>query len=122
MVSNSRSSLYSISNIQDYNSNEDNSVNDENITQVTIKKVEKIKLQPKLHIGFGNFNFKGDISDNRNTGIIGQSGFQIGLSANLSEYINASILMEEGVVRVDGINRDDLPKFYEHYKYHWNKV
>ena len=101
---------YTPSKFQDTTVTEDNSVNDaENGTQVTIKKVEKIKLQPKLHIGFGNFNFKGDISDNRNTGIIGQSGFQIGLSTNLSEYINASLLMEEGVVRVDGINRDDLP-------------
>ena len=72
-------------------------------------KKEKVKLQPKLHVGFGNFNFKGDISDNRNTGIIGQSGFQIGLSANLSQYVDASILMEEGVVRVDGINQDELP-------------
>ena len=72
-------------------------------------KSEKIKLQPKLHIGFGNFNFKGDISDNRNTGIIGQSGFQIGLSANLSEYVDATIMMEEGIVRVDGINQDELP-------------
>ena len=45
----------------------------------------------------------------RNTGIIGQSGFQIGLSANLSQYVDASILMEEGVVRVDGINQDELP-------------
>ena len=59
-----------------------------------------------MHVGFGNFNFVGDISDNRNTGIIGQSGFQIGLSANLSEYLDASLLMEEGVVRVDGINRE----------------
>jgi hypothetical protein len=72
-------------------------------------KSEKIKLQPKLHIGFGNFNFKGDISDNRNTGIIGQSGFQIGLSANLSEYVDATIMMEEGIVRVDGVNQDELP-------------
>ena len=101
---------YTPSKFQDTTVTEDNSVNDaENGTQVTIKKVDKIKLQPKLHIGFGNFNFKGDISDNRNTGIIGQSGFQIGLSANLSEYINASLLMEEGVVRVNGINRDYLP-------------
>ncbi len=101
---------YIPSEYQDTIATENNSVNvAENGTQVTIKKVENIKLQPKLHIGFGNFNFKGDISDNRNTGIIGQSGFQIGLSANLSEYINAGLLMEEGVVRVDGINRDDLP-------------
>ena len=41
---------------------EDNSaIDSKNGTQVTINKVEKIKLQPKLHIGFGNFNFKGDI-------------------------------------------------------------
>ena len=86
---------YIPSEYQDTTATENNSVTDaENGTQVTVKKVEKIKLQPKLHIGFGNFNFKGDISDNRNTGIIGQSGFQIGLSANLSEYINASLLMD----------------------------
>ncbi len=101
---------YIPSEYQDTTVTEDNSVIDaENGTPVSINKVEKIKLQPKLHVGFGNFNFKGDISDNRNTGIIGQSGFQIGLSANLSEYIDASLLMEEGVVRVDGINRNDLP-------------
>lgn len=74
-----------------------------------IEAPKKFKLQPKLHIGFGNFNFKGDISDTRNTGIIGQSGFQVGLSANLSDYIDASILMEEGVVRVNGVSEDELP-------------
>ena len=101
---------YIPSEYQDTTVTEDNSdIDAENGTPVTINKAEKIKLQPKLHVGFGNFNFKGDISDNRNTGIIGQSGFQIGLSANLSEYVDASLLMEEGVVRVDGINRDDLP-------------
>jgi len=101
---------YIPSEYQDTTVTEDNSVIDaENGTPLSINKIEKIKLQPKLHVGFGNFNFKGDISDNRNTGIIGQSGFQIGLSANLSEYIDASLLMEEGVVRVDGINRNDLP-------------
>ena len=101
---------YIPSEYQDTTVIEDNSaIDDENGTPVSINKAEKIKLQPKLHVGFGNFNFKGDISDNRNTGIIGQSGFQIGLSANLSEFIDASLLMEEGVVRVDGINRNDLP-------------
>ena len=74
-----------------------------------MNKQKKSNLQPKLFIGFGNFNFKGDISDNRNTGIIGQSGFQIGLSSNLNEYVDVSLIMEEGVVRVDGINQDDLP-------------
>ena len=70
-------------------------------------------LQPKLHLGFGNFNFRGDISDTRNTGLIGQSGFQIGLSANLNDHIDAIILMEEGVLRVDGITRDDSPKNFK---------
>ena len=79
----------------------------------TVKNEEKIKLQPKLNIGFGNFNFKGDISDNRNSALIGQSGFQIGLSANLNEFVDASILMEEGVVRVDGISQDNLPKNFK---------
>ena len=33
-------------------------------------------LQPKLHLGFGNFNFRGDISDTRKM-YNRQSGFQI---------------------------------------------
>ena len=31
----------------------------------------------------------GDISDNRNSALIGQSGFQIGLSANLNDFVDA---------------------------------
>ena len=102
--------VYIPSEYQDTSVIEDNgTIYAENGTTVNIIKLEKFKLQPKLRVGFGNFNFEGDISDNRNTGIIGQSGFQIGLSTNLNEFIDASLLMEEGVVRVDGINRDDLP-------------
>ena len=71
------------------------------------------KLEPKLYIGFGNFNFRGDISDSRNSGLIGQSGFQIGLAASLNENIDAALIMQEGVVRVDGISRDDLPKNFK---------
>ena len=48
------------------------------------KPNEPKKLEPKLYIGFGNFNFRGDISDSRNSGLIGQSGFQIGLAASLN--------------------------------------
>lgn len=70
-------------------------------------------LQPKLHLGFGNFNFRGDISDNRTSGLIGQSGFQIGLSANLNDQVDAILQMEEGVLRVDGITRDDSPKNFK---------
>ena len=84
-----------------------------NIISDTVNKEKKIKLQPKLNIGFGNFNFIGDISDNRNSALIGQSGFQIGLSTNLNDFIDASILMEEGVVRVDGINQQNLPKNFK---------
>ena len=62
------------------------------------------KLEPKLYIGFGNFNFIGDISDTRNYGLIGQSGLQIGLAASLNENIDAALIMQEGVVRVDGIS------------------
>ena len=87
------------------------------------KLKKKLIFNPNCSFGFGNFNFRGDISDNRNTGIIGQSGFQIGLSANLNDYIDASLLMEEGVVRVDGVNQDELPiKLHEYNKYYWFKI
>ena len=86
----------------------------ENTSDTILDVVPKpFYLQPKLHLGFGNFNFRGDISDTRNTGLIGQSGFQIGLSANLNDHIDAIILMEEGVLRVDGITRDDSPKNFK---------
>ena len=86
----------------------------ENTSDTILDVVPKpFYLQPKLHLGFGNFNFRGDISDTRNTGLIGQSGFQIGLSANLKDHIDAIILMEEGVLRVDGITRDDSPKNFK---------
>ena len=61
-----------------------------NIISDTVNKEKKIKLQPKLNIGFGNFNFIGDISDNRNSALIGQSGFQIGLSTNLNDFNSSS--------------------------------
>lgn len=84
-----------------------------NADSISEKTPEPFYLQPKLHLGFGNFNFRGDISDTRNSGIIGQSGFQIGLSANLNDKIDAIMLMEEGVVRVDGITLDDSPKNFK---------
>ena len=65
------------------------------------------------YTGFGNFNFRGDISDSRTSGLIGQSGFQIGLSANLNDHVDAILQMEEGVLRVDGITRDDSPKNFK---------
>ena len=81
---------------------ESSAIDNNSDVQILNKPKSKANLQPKLFIGFGNFNFRGDISDNRNTGIIGQSGFQVGLSANLNEYIDASLIMEEGVV-LDGV-------------------
>ena len=35
--------------------------------------------------------------------------FQIGLSSNISDYIDASILMEEGILRVNGLTESELP-------------
>jgi hypothetical protein len=69
----------------------------------------KTKLQPKLIFGIGNFDYRGDISDSRNHGILSQSGFHIGLTANLNDFFDASIILEEGNVRVDGTTIEDLP-------------
>ena len=91
--------------------NSEDSVASQNLDVDTKSTPEQ--LEPKLYIGFGNYNFRGDISDTRNTGLIGQSGFQIGLAASLSENIEAALVMQEGVVRVDGISRDDLPKNFK---------
>ena len=53
---------YIPSEYQDTTVTEGNSAIDAaNGTSVTINKAEKIKLQPKLHVGFGNFNFIGDL-------------------------------------------------------------
>ena len=71
--------------------------------------LENVKFHPKLILGFSTFNFRGDISDNRKSGLIGRSGFQIGLSSNISDYIDASILMEEGILRVNGLTESELP-------------
>ena len=102
--------MYIPSEYKDTTLNESFSTTANNDSLLTLKnEVKKNKLQPKLYIGFGNFNFKGDISDTRNTGIIGQSGFQIGLTTNINEFIDASLLMEEGIVRVDGINQENFP-------------
>ena len=102
--------VYIPSEYKDTTLNESFSTTANNDSLLTLKnEAKKNKLQPKLYIGFGNFNFIGDISDTRNTGIIGQSGFQIGLSTNINEFIDASLLMEEGIVRVDGINQVNFP-------------
>ncbi len=102
--------VYIPSEYKDTTLNESFSTTANNDSLLTLKnEAKKNKLQPKLYIGFGNFNFKGDISDTRNTGIIGQSGFQIGLTTNINEFIDASLLMEEGIVRVDGINQENFP-------------
>ena len=102
--------VYIPSEYKDTTLNESFSTTANNDSLLTLKnEAKKNKLQPKLYIGFGNFNFIGDISDTRNTGIIGQSGFQIGLTTNINEFIDASLLMEEGIVRVDGINQVNFP-------------
>ena len=102
--------VYIPSEYKDTTLNESFSTTANNDSLLSLKnEAKKNKLQPKLYIGFGNFNFIGDISDTRNTGIIGQSGFQIGLTTNINEFIDASLLMEEGIVRVDGINHVNFP-------------
>ena len=93
----------------DYQNTTDEQLSDTTISTGVEKQKSRMTLKPLIHIGFGNFNFRGDISDTRNTGIIGQSGFQIGLSSKITNNINATIMMEEGIVRVDGLNRNDLP-------------
>ena len=68
------------------------------------------KLQPKVLFGLGQFNFEGDISDTRNNGLIGRTGMQFGLSANINDFFDANLIIEEGIVRVEGINHEDLPE------------
>ncbi len=68
------------------------------------------KLQPKVLFGLGQFNFKGDISDTRNNGLIGRTGMQFGLSANLNDFFDAALILEEGIVRVEGTNHENLPE------------
>ena len=63
------------------------------------------KLQPRALFGLGQFNFRGDVSDTRNNGLIGRTGMQFGLSANLNDFFDASLIIEEGIVRVEGINQ-----------------
>ena len=67
------------------------------------------KLQPKVFFGLGQFNFNGDISDTRNNGLIGRTGMQFGLSANINDFFDANLIIEEGIVRVEGTNQEDLP-------------
>ena len=68
------------------------------------------KLQPKVLFGLGQFNFEGDISDTRNNGLIGRTGMQFGLSANLNDFFDAALIVEEGIVRVEGTNHENLPE------------
>ena len=67
------------------------------------------KLQPKVFFGLGQFNFNGDITDTRNNGLIGRTGMQFGLSANINDFFDANLIIEEGIVRVEGTNQEDLP-------------
>lgn len=66
-------------------------------------------LQPKVLFGLGQFNFNGDISDTRNNGLIGRTGMQFGLSANLNDFFDAALILEEGIVRIEGTNHEELP-------------
>ncbi len=68
------------------------------------------KFQPRILFGLGQFNFSGDISDTRNNGLTGRTGMQFGLTTNINDFLEAGLVIEEGIVRVDGIDEDDLPK------------
>ena len=68
------------------------------------------KLQPKVLFGLGQFNFEGDISDTRNNGFIGRTGMQFGFSANLNDFLDAALIIEEGILRVEGTNHESLPE------------
>ena len=70
------------------------------------------KFQPKILFGMGEFNFKGDIEDTRNNGLIGRTGIHFGLSTNINDYFNLSIILQEGIVRVDGIKEESVPTNY----------
>ena len=73
------------------------------------KHVHQTKFLPKIFLGFGSFNFGGDISDSRNTGIVSRPGFKIGFSSNINDFFDATVYMQEGTLRVDGTSVDDLP-------------
>ena len=70
------------------------------------------KFQPKILFGMGEFNFKGDIEDTRNNGLIGRTGVHFGLSTNINDFFNLSIILQEGIVRVDGIKEESVPTNY----------
>ena len=78
----------------------------------TIKAIITKKFQPKILFGMGEFNFKGDIEDTRNNGLIGRTGVHFGLSTNINDYFNLSIILQEGIVRVDGIKEESVPTNY----------
>lgn len=78
-------------------------------SSINEKHEHKTKFLPKIFLGFGSFNFGGDISDSRNTGIISRPGFKIGFSSNINDFFDATIYMQEGRLRVDGTNSDDIP-------------
>ena len=42
--------------------------------------------------------------------MIGRTGMQFGLSANLNDFFDAALIIEEGIVRVEGTNHEDLPE------------
>lgn len=73
------------------------------------KHIHKTKFLPKIYVGFGSFNFGGDISDTRNTGIISRPGFKIGFTSNINDFFDATVYMQEGKLRVDGTNNNEVP-------------
>ena len=67
------------------------------------------KLQPKVMFGLGEFTFNGDISDNRDNGLVGRTGMRFGLTANLNDFFDATLSLEEGIIRINGINHEEAP-------------
>ena len=67
------------------------------------------KLQPKVMFGLGEFTFNGDISDNRDNGLVGRTGMRFGLTANLNDFFDATLSLEEGIIRINGINHEETP-------------
>ncbi|MGC6428728.1 MAG: outer membrane beta-barrel protein [Flavobacteriales bacterium] len=85
------------------------SLNENGTIPVKTKHEHQTKFQPKIYLGFGNFNFSGDISDTRNTGVISRPGFKVGLTTNLNDFFDATVFMQEGTLRVDGTTVADQP-------------
>jgi len=92
-----------------YQYKDSTNLNDDGTVPIKEEHVHKTKFLPKIFVGFGSFNFSGDISDTRNTGIISRPGFKIGFTSNLNDFFDATVFMQEGKLRVDGTTNDDVP-------------